>query len=109
LSGLKRLKTLASKSMASRRGFLRSASSVLVASTLLGSLVPAASGASIKSDVPPWVAQKMIRYKQGQQIPSVCAYCAGGCGILVTTLNGEVVEYEGDPYHPIRQVRTYRW
>lgn len=86
-----------------RRAFLQSASSSLLvfASTLLGSTIPTATGASIKSDVPDWIRQKAIRYKQGQQIPSICPYCAGGCGTLVTVLDDEVVEYEGDPYHPI--------
>ncbi len=42
-------------------------------------------------------------YLQGQTVPSICPYCAGGCGIKVTTLNGEIIETEGDPDHPINE------
>lgn len=45
--------------------------------------------------------QKMDLYKVGRRTPSICVYCAGGCGVIITTVNGKVVEVEGDPYHPI--------
>jgi len=44
-----------------------------------------------------------LKYKVGQRTPSICPYCAGGCGIIVTSLGGKAVEIEGDPYHPINQ------
>jgi len=34
---------------------------------------------------------------------SVCPYCAVGCGLLVGTEGGKVVNIEGDPEHPISQ------
>ncbi|MBS7625993.1 molybdopterin-dependent oxidoreductase, partial [Candidatus Bathyarchaeota archaeon] len=43
------------------------------------------------------------KYRVGQRIPSICPYCAGGCGIIVTSLAGKAVEIEGDPYHPINE------
>ena len=34
---------------------------------------------------------------------SICAYCAGGCGILVATEGDQLVSIEGDPDHPINR------
>lgn len=34
---------------------------------------------------------------------SICAYCAGGCGILVSADGQNVVSIEGDPDHPINR------
>jgi formate dehydrogenase major subunit len=48
-------------------------------------------------------SEKMQKYKAGKQTPSICPYCAGGCGLLVTSIGGKVVEIEGDPYHPINE------
>ncbi|MCP8320515.1 MAG: molybdopterin-dependent oxidoreductase [archaeon] len=47
--------------------------------------------------------ERIENYQIGQQFPSICPYCAGGCGVLVTTLNDEVIETEGDPIHPINE------
>ncbi len=32
---------------------------------------------------------------------SICCYCAGGCGSLVSVRDGELINVEGDPDHPI--------
>lgn len=37
------------------------------------------------------------------ETPSICPYCAVGCGIIVASENGRVVNVEGDPDHPINQ------
>ncbi len=34
---------------------------------------------------------------------SICAYCAGGCGILVASDGQNVTSIEGDPDHPINR------
>jgi formate dehydrogenase major subunit len=34
---------------------------------------------------------------------SICAYCAGGCGILVSADGQNVTSIEGDPDHPINR------
>jgi len=50
------------------------------------------------------LSEKMrLKYKLGRQTPSICTYCAGGCGLVVTSLDGRVVEIEGDPNHPINE------
>ena len=38
---------------------------------------------------------KYENYKIGQKIPTICPYCAGGCGLIVTTLSGNIIEVEG--------------
>ncbi|MCP8312079.1 MAG: molybdopterin-dependent oxidoreductase [Candidatus Methylarchaceae archaeon HK01B] len=48
---------------------------------------------------------RIENYLEGQTVPSICLYCAGGCGVRVTTLNGEIIETEGDPDHPINSGR----
>ena len=37
------------------------------------------------------------------ETPSICPYCAVGCGIIVASENGRVINVEGDPDHPINQ------
>jgi formate dehydrogenase major subunit len=34
---------------------------------------------------------------------TICPYCAVGCGIIVHTRNGKVINTEGDPDHPINE------
>jgi formate dehydrogenase major subunit len=36
-------------------------------------------------------------------VPSVCPYCAVGCGQLVYLRNGKIIDIEGDPASPISQ------
>jgi formate dehydrogenase major subunit len=38
-------------------------------------------------------------------VPSVCPYCAVGCGQLIYTKDGEVTHIEGDPRSPISRGR----
>lgn len=41
--------------------------------------------------------------KQGQEVPSVCPYCATGCGQLAMVSNGKIINIEGNPDSPINQ------
>jgi len=34
---------------------------------------------------------------------TVCCYCSGGCGTIVSVRDGELVNVEGDPDHPINR------
>ena len=34
---------------------------------------------------------------------NICCYCAGGCGSLCSVRDGELINLEGDPDHPINQ------
>lgn len=39
------------------------------------------------------------------EVPTICTYCAVGCGQLVAVQAGRVVNVEGDPDHPINRGR----
>ena len=77
----------------SRRGFLR-----LSASTALGGLV--ALGVDLAS-VRARAAE--LRIRDAKAHPSVCPYCAVGCGTVVHTVGGAIVNIEGDVRSPINQ------
>lgn len=46
-----------------------------------------------------------IPIKQGKQVPSVCPYCAVGCGQIVTvdTGTGKIIDIQGNADSPINQ------
>ncbi len=36
-------------------------------------------------------------------VPSICPYCAVGCGTLIHTRDGQIIDIEGDPASPINE------
>ena len=38
-----------------------------------------------------------------KEITTICPYCGCGCGIVVSTRDGKIVNAEGDPAHPINE------
>lgn len=74
-----------------RRGFLK----VSGATALAG-------GVNILFQPGPTHAQtsKIVYTKE---TTTICPYCAVGCGIIVQTRDGRIVNTEGDPDHPINQ------
>jgi formate dehydrogenase major subunit len=44
-----------------------------------------------------------LRIQGAKETTSVCCYCSVGCGILVHTKDGKVINSEGDPEHPISE------
>ncbi len=75
----------------SRRDFLKISGS----SVILGSL-------GINLDPAKAYAQG-LRIKNAKQTYTVCPYCSVGCGIIVYTVDGKVVNTEGDSDHPINE------
>ena len=75
----------------SRRNFLKG--SGLAA----GSLALTGKTAKAEVNVPE------LRTKGLKTSTTICPYCAVGCGMIVHTDNGKVVNIEGDPDHPINQ------
>jgi formate dehydrogenase major subunit len=58
----------------------------------------------IGGTVAPAKAEKSFTLnKKVGETSSICAYCAGGCGILVSADGKNVISIEGDPDHPINQ------
>jgi len=79
-----------------RRDFLMKVSGATVAATAVGGLV------GLGADLQPKVARAQeIRIKNAQAHPSVCPYCAVGCGLLVHTVDGQIVNIEGNPQSPV--------
>ena len=63
--------------------------------TALGSLV----GLGLPLDAATARAQE-LRIKDAKATPSVCPYCSVGCATIVHTIDGEIVNIEGDPRSP---------
>ena len=80
----------------SRRNFLRY--SVVGSATALGGLV--GSGVNLG----PAVARAQeLRIKDAKATPSICPYCSVGCATLVHTIDGKIVNIEGDPRSPYNE------
>src|SRR5438094_457269 len=78
----------------SRRDFLKTSGSAFTG-TALGGLVGVGAGLA------PTLAQAQeLRIKHAKAIPSVCPYCSVGCATLVHTVEGRIVNIEGDPRSP---------
>jgi len=75
----------------SRREFFKVGGGGLAAGLLGLPLDPIAAKAQ---DLP-------IRY--AKESTTICPYCSVGCGMIVHTLGGTVVNVEGDPDHPISE------
>lgn len=81
----------------SRREFLK-LSGATAAGAALGGL------ASLGFDLKPIkVYAETLKIKEAKLVPSICYYCAVGCGVLVAVEKGKVINIEGDPDHPINQ------
>jgi formate dehydrogenase major subunit len=76
----------------SRRQFFRGTSVAVGASTLAG------LGLNLK---PAAAAAQKLKIKGAREVPSVCPYCAVGCGQLVSVRDGQIVNIEGNPDSPI--------
>lgn len=79
----------------SRRDFIKRSGG---AGAALGSL--AALGVSLAPSV---AHARTLRIRDAQAIPSLCPYCAVGCGTIVHTLDGKIVNIEGNPDSPVSE------
>ncbi len=73
-----------------RRDFFKISGSSL----LLGTL-----GAPASADA----KEQTLKIDGATETKTVCPYCSVGCGIIVYTKDGKVVNAEGDPEHPINE------
>jgi formate dehydrogenase major subunit len=62
-----------------------------------GLLLPAGLAATAAA------AQDFPLHKPVGETPTICPFCAVGCGAIVAAQNGRVLNIEGDPDHPINQ------
>jgi formate dehydrogenase major subunit len=44
-----------------------------------------------------------LKIAKVRQVPSVCPYCAVGCGQLVSVRDGEIINIEGNPESPVNR------
>jgi formate dehydrogenase major subunit len=78
----------------SRRDFLRFSAAAGTGTALSGLI---GSGVNLG----PAVARAQeLRIKAAKVTPSVCPFCSVGCGTLIHTIDGKVVNIEGDPRSP---------
>jgi len=75
----------------SRREFMKISGSTMLLGSLGISLDPAKAYAD------------GLRIKGAVVTRTICPYCSVGCGIMVHTKDGKVVNTEGDPDHPINE------
>jgi formate dehydrogenase major subunit len=79
----------------SRRRFLRITAGA-AAGTALAGLV------GVGADLRPTIARaEELRIKEAKAFRSVCPYCAVGCDTVVHTVDGQIVNIEGDTDSPI--------
>ncbi len=74
-----------------RRGFLKLSGGAVGASVLGIGLKPAQAQA------------EPLAIQYARETTSICPYCSVGCGLIVHTRGGEVINTEGDPDHPINR------
>ena len=78
----------------SRRDFLRLSVAAGTGTALSGLI---SSGVALG----PTVARAQdLRIKGAKITPSICPYCSVGCGTLIHTIDGKIVNIEGDPRSP---------
>jgi formate dehydrogenase major subunit len=81
----------------SRRDFL-----TLSSGTMMGTALGGLLGAGVNL-APTLANAQALRIKDAKVTPSVCPYCAVGCGTLIHTVNGQVINIEGDPRSPVSE------
>jgi len=82
----------------SRRDFLSTSARGIGAGTAFGALL--GLGANL---APATARAQQLRIKDAKATPSVCPYCAVGCGTIVRTIDNEIVDIEGDPRSPLSE------
>lgn len=76
----------------SRRNFLKVSGGAVAAGSMGSGL--AAPGEAKAKELP---------IRDARATTTICPYCAVGCGIVVHSKDGKVVNTEGDPEHPINE------
>ena len=78
----------------SRRDFLRAGSGA----TALGTM------AALGMDLTPTVARAQeLRIANAKAVPTICPYCAVGCGQIAHVVDGKLVNIEGNPDSPVNE------
>ena len=78
-----------------RRGFFKLTGAALMTSVIYE--FTAQSPAMALGPVQGW---KLVDVKETS---TICCYCSGGCGTIVSVRDGKLINIEGDPDHPINR------
>lgn len=70
---------------------------------LTGTLGAVSAGALLSQANPANAAAVKRKTDGTLETTSICPYCGVGCGIVISTKDGNVVNIEGDPDHPINE------
>ncbi len=79
----------------SRRGFFKAAGAAFAA-TMAFELTSKSEALAVE----PSSDWKLVNT---EEYTNICCYCSGGCGSLCSVRDGELINLEGDPDHPINQ------
>src|ERR1700680_801358 len=86
---------LGSRGALSRRDFVKFSGGITAALGTLGAvgltLTPAVAHA------------RTLRIQNATAVPTICPYCAVGCGMIAHTINGQIVNIEGNPDSPVSE------
>src|SRR5205823_7009080 len=79
----------------SRRDFIKLSGGVSAALGTLGAL-----GVSLAPSV---AHARTLRIQNAKSVPTICPYCAVGCGMIAHTINNQIVNIEGNPDSPVSE------
>ncbi len=79
----------------SRRDFIRLSGGTGAA---LGTL--SALGANLAPSI---AHARSLRIKDAKAVPTICPYCAVGCGMIAHSVGGQIVNIEGNPDSPVSE------
>jgi len=78
-----------------RRGFFK-----LTGMALMTSVIYEFTSQSPAMALGPVQGWKLVDVKETS---TICCYCAGGCGTIVSVRDGKLINIEGDPDHPVNR------
>ena len=86
------------KKEVTRRQFLKISSGVIGSAVVADAVALGADTGTVQA------GSLKVPIKTGKQVPSVCPYCAVGCGQLITVDDkGTIIDIQGNPDSPINQ------
>jgi len=81
----------------SRRDFLKISGAAFAASSVAGVMRPGVGFAAEASETP------ALRIQGATETTTICCYCSVGCGAICSVANGKLINFEGDPDHPVNR------
>ena len=67
----------------------------------MGAAPLAAAAAQTAHAAGPSGAKPVYKLADVKETTNICCYCSGGCGTICSARNGELINLEGDPDHPV--------